>query len=192
MGKAGKPGVMIYFETARAVKRCSFEEKGRLFDAILEYAEFGVVPDLPQPLDMAWAFIVDKLDRDNERYAEIQGKNRVKGLISDFKRNYAPAHGLDPDDKEALTRFIALRSQVNDGPPQLTAVDSGQPIQPTTSPTTSPTATTTPTGTAAAAATPSTAAKNISCLEKTEKKTVDMLYNDRRREAIEKLNTYGG
>lgn len=59
MAKKGKPGVMIYFETARAIKRCSYEEKGRLFDAILEYAEFGVVPELPPPLDMAWAFIVD-------------------------------------------------------------------------------------------------------------------------------------
>ena len=187
MGKAGKPGVMIYFETARAVKRCSFEEKGRLFDAILEYAEFGVVPDLPPPLDMAWAFIVDKLDRDNERYAEIQEKNRVKGLISDFKRNYAPAHGLDPDDKEALEQFIALRSQVNNGQPRLTAVDSGQPIQPTTT----ATATTTATTTAAPTSATSTDIK-IYCPAKTEKKTADMLFSDLRREAINKLDNYGG
>lgn len=189
MGNKGKPGVMIYFETARAAKRCSFEEKGRLFDAILEYAEFGVVPDLPPPLDMAWAFIVDKLDRDNERYTEIQEKNRVKGLISDFKRNYAPAHGFDPDDKEALEQFIALRSQVNNGQPRLTAVDSGQPIQPTTTATT--TATTTGTTTAAPTSATSTDIK-IYCPAKTEKKTADMLFSDLRREAINKLDNYGG
>ena len=188
MGNKGRPGVMIYFETARAIKRCSYEEKGRLFDAILEYAEFGVVPELPPPLDMVWAFIVDKIDRDSARYADIQEKNRMKGIISDFKRNYAPTHGIDPENKAALAEYIKRRTQADNGQPLLTVADSGQPIQPTTA------------GTASAPGTTSASPKE--CLmdngkmvdgpAQTEKKTDDMTFNDKRRKAIEKLETYGG
>lgn len=184
MSKKGKPGVMIYFETARAVKRCSYEEKGRLFEAILEYAEFGVVPDLPPPLDMAWAFIVDKLDRDNERYAEVQEKNQLKGWTSDFKRNYAPEHGLNPEDKVELTKYIEQKRQDGCGQPRLIVADNGQPTQPSTS--------ATGTATLSTPTTPTTDKTKIHCPAKPEKKAADMRYNDLRREAIEKLNTYGG
>lgn len=190
MSKKGKPGVMIYFETARAVKRCSYEEKGRLFEAILEYAEFGVVPDLPPPLDMAWAFIVDKLDRDNERYAEVQEKNQLKGWTSDFKRNYAPEHGLNPEDKVELAKYIEQKRKDSCGQTQLTVADNGQPIQPSTS----ATATATATASASASETAATPAKDkkIHCPARPEKKTADMRYNDLRREAIDKLSSYGG
>lgn len=187
MAKTGKPGVMIYFETARAIKRCSYEEKGRLFDAILEYAEFGVVPELPPPLDMAWAFISERIDSDSARYADIQEKNRMKGIISDFKRNYAPVHGIDPENKAALAEYIKQRTQADNGQPLLTVADSGRPIQPTTTQlqhNTSPYPTT------------------EECLmdnrkmvygpAQNEKKTDDMTFNDKRRKAIVKLETYGG
>ncbi len=186
MAKKGKPGVMIYFETARAIKRCSYEEKGRLFDAILEYAEFGVVPELPPPLDKAWAFIVDKIDRDSERYSDIQEKNRLKGITSDFKRNYAPEHGLDPEDKAALAEYIRQRTQADNGHPLLTVADNGQPIQPTASVITAP----------------STSTSTGGCLMddgemaygavQAERENGDMVFEDRRREAIGKLETYGG
>lgn len=188
MGNKGKPGVMIYFETARAIKRCSYEEKGRLFDAILEYAEFGVVPELPPPLDMAWAFIVDKIDRDSEHYSDIQEKNRMKGIISDFKRNYAPTHGIDPENKAALAEYIKRRTQADNGQPLLTVADSGQPIQPTT-------ATTVAVTTAPAISPKECLMDNGEMVygpAQTEKKTDDMTFNDKRREAIAKLGTYGG
>lgn len=188
MAKKGKPGVMIYFETARAIKRCSYEEKGRLFDAILEYAEFGVVPELPPPLDMAWAFIVDKIDRDSERYSDIQEKNRMKGIISDFKRNYAPTHGIDPEDKAALAEYIKRRTQADNSQPLLTVADNGQPIQPSTA--------------ASAAVTTAPAISPKECLMdnggmvygtvQAEREDDDRVFEDRRREAIGKLETYGG
>ena len=183
MAKKSKPGVMIYFETARAIKRCSYEEKGRL----LEYAEFGVVPELLPPLDMAWAFISERIDNDSARYADIQEKNRMKGIISDFKRNYAPTHGIDPEDKAALAEYIKRRTQADNGQPLLTVADNGRLIQPST------------THLQNSTSSYSTAKE---CLmdngemvygpAQTEKKTDDMTFNDKRREAIAKLGTYGG
>ena len=63
-----KPGVMFYFEVRPCIKRLTFEEKGQLFEAILDYGEFGVVPELSGAVGVAWDFLQPKLDRDSERY----------------------------------------------------------------------------------------------------------------------------
>ena len=59
-----KPGVMFYFDVRPCIKRLDAAEKGRLFEAILDYGEFGVVPELDGALGVAWDFIQPKLDRD--------------------------------------------------------------------------------------------------------------------------------
>lgn len=128
-----KPGVMIYFDTRPFIQRLSVEEQGALFMAILDYAEKGVVPEFNGWLEAVWQFMQPKLDSDDERYAENVRKNQIKGWISDFKRNYAPKHSIDPEDKEELEKYIQLR---------LTSVNSGQPISiptSTSSPATAPT-----------------------------------------------------
>lgn len=63
-----KPGVMFYFDVRPCIRRLDAAEKGRLFEAILDYGEFGIVPDLDGALGVAWDFIQPKLDRDNGRY----------------------------------------------------------------------------------------------------------------------------
>ena len=63
-----KPGVMFYFDVRPCIKRLDINEKGRLFEAILDYGEFGIVPDLGGALGVAWDFIQPKLDRDAGRY----------------------------------------------------------------------------------------------------------------------------
>lgn len=135
----GKPGVMIYFETGRAIKGLDYALKGRLFEAILDYAETGVVPELDGILSAVWPFVSASIDRDTARYEGIREQNRIKGQTSYFKRVYAPAHGIDPEDKAALAAYLAEQTSatVNDSQQQSTAVDRGQPIQPTTT-TTSP------------------------------------------------------
>ena len=75
----GKPGVMIYFETGRAIKTLDYETKGRLFEAILEYAEYGVVPEFDGTLAVVWPFVSDKIDRDSARYEEIKQKRVAAG-----------------------------------------------------------------------------------------------------------------
>lgn len=75
----GKPGVMIYFETGRAIKTLDYETKGKLFEAILEYAEYGVVPEFDGTLAVVWPFVSDKIDRDSARYEEIKQKRVAAG-----------------------------------------------------------------------------------------------------------------
>ena len=135
-----KPGVMIYFETGRAIKGLDYALKGQLFEAILDYAETGTIPELDGILSAVWPFVSASIDRDTARYEGIREQNRIKGQTSYFKRVYAPAHGLDPEDKAALAAYLAeqMPATVNNGQQQSTTVDLCQPIQPTTTPTPAP------------------------------------------------------
>lgn len=69
-----QPGTMLYFDIRPCLKRLSREEKGALFEAILDYAEYGVLPEVDGVLGVAWDFIQPRLDRDKERYETISEK----------------------------------------------------------------------------------------------------------------------
>ena len=64
----GKPGVMFYFEVRPCLNRLSREEKGDLFEAILDYGQYGLLPELDGMAGVAWDFLQPKLDRDHDRY----------------------------------------------------------------------------------------------------------------------------
>ena len=66
-----QPGIMLYFDVRPCLARLTMEEQGRLFNAILNYGEFGAEPDFDYMLGIAWDFIKPRLDRDKERYEEI-------------------------------------------------------------------------------------------------------------------------
>lgn len=74
MGK--RPGVMLYFDVRPSLRRLSDEEKGRLFEAILDYGENGVIPAFEDRLGVAWDFIQPKIDADSQRYQKITGSRR--------------------------------------------------------------------------------------------------------------------
>jgi len=69
-----RPGTMLYFDIRPCLKRLSREEKGVLFEAILDYAEYGMLPEVDGVLGIAWDFIQPRLDRDRERYETISEK----------------------------------------------------------------------------------------------------------------------
>lgn len=86
-----KPGVMFYFDVRPCIKRLSIEEKGRLFEAILDYGEFGIVPDLDGALGVAWDFIQPKLDRDTGRYdKQVEQKQYAAYVREAKKRDQTP------------------------------------------------------------------------------------------------------
>lgn len=77
MEKITPPGVMIYFEIRKPLARLSQEEKGMLFEAILEYAHYGTLPNFEtQAASEAFAEIRPKLDADKKRYQRIKRKKR--------------------------------------------------------------------------------------------------------------------
>lgn len=69
-----KPGVMIYLDMLPVVKQLSNEEKGILFESILEYAQDGTVRKLPPNLNILWPLIEAKLDNDELRYRQTIAK----------------------------------------------------------------------------------------------------------------------
>mgnify|MGYP003299489685 CR=1 FL=1 len=71
-----KPGVMVYFELRGMMKLLSDVEKGKLFEAILEYGETGMVGELTDKLKVAWPLIQMRLDMDNSRYELTVMKRR--------------------------------------------------------------------------------------------------------------------
>lgn len=161
-----KPGVMIYFETGKAIRKLDYEKKGRLFEAIMDYAEFGIEPDLDDGLALAWPFIANAIDRDSQSYAKTV-VGRKKAAYAKWWPAYAAENGLDPQDKTAKERWIdeqmakeakeAETNACNDM--QMHANDANasfamQTMQ--TMPTTTPTPTSTPTSTTTPAPTTTT------------------------------------
>ena len=65
-----RPGVLIYFSLRPAIKRLTLEEKGALFEAILDYAQNGVYPDFDGVLGICWDFVQPLIDADGEAYRD--------------------------------------------------------------------------------------------------------------------------
>ncbi len=65
---AERPGIILYFDMVAPLKRLGYEDKGRLLEAMLEYGQFGVVPELDGVLPFIWDCIQPKLDADAKRY----------------------------------------------------------------------------------------------------------------------------
>ena len=146
---AERPGVMLYFDIEPGLKMLDDPQRGQLLTAIMEYAHFGTVPDFADPLlSMAWSFVKTSIDRDGERYEKAVTKKKISGITSDFKRNYAPKHGISPDDEDALAEYIRQRlsTSVEESQPSTTAVTKTAPSTKLKTPTTTDTK-----GTAAAA-----------------------------------------
>ena len=76
MAEKERPGVMLYFDIRPCLKRLSLEDKGLLFECILDYAQYGELPDLEGMTGVAWDFIQPRIDRDAERYEEVSERRR--------------------------------------------------------------------------------------------------------------------
>ena len=71
-----RPGVMIYFTMRQVLSRLSNEDKGILFDSILQYADTGTVPELPESLYVVWPLIQMNLLQDDLRYRHVVIKRK--------------------------------------------------------------------------------------------------------------------
>ncbi len=74
-----KKSFVLYCEYKDSVSQLSDEEKGKLFAAILEYADTGNVLELSGATAMAFSFIRYQLDINEEKYQEICEKRRRAG-----------------------------------------------------------------------------------------------------------------
>lgn len=71
----GKPGVMIYFGDAEALAPLSDADRGRMFQAIVDYSRDGVLPDFSAPQDTGlaglWVVFKKAVDADSDRYTKV-------------------------------------------------------------------------------------------------------------------------
>lgn len=82
-----RPGVMIYFSLRPVLKYLNDEQLGQLLRAILDYGEYGAVPDFTEPLlAMAWSFVVTGIDRDWEAYREKMDKRKYAAYCREALR----------------------------------------------------------------------------------------------------------
>ena len=82
-----KPGVMFYFDIRPCIKRLEAEDCGKLFEAILDYGEFGILPEFEGILGVAWDFIQPKLDRDTAHYNIKVEKSQYAVYSRECKKN---------------------------------------------------------------------------------------------------------
>ena len=135
----GKPGVMFYFEVRPCLRRLTAEEKGVLFDAILDYGEFGAEPELEGMVGVAWDFLRPRLDRDNDRYErQIDQKQYALYVREAKKQNIQPLsmsdwklrqkEGADREASAAISRYqpmlfdnqtTNINQQTSDSIPQI-------------------------------------------------------------------------
>ncbi len=109
-----KPGIMFYFSTRPCLKRLSLEEKGLLFEALLDYGEFGAVPTFDESpgLAVAWDFMQQLVDRDAERYGVKVMQRRYATFCREAKKR---GEAVIPfDDWAATEENEAHHSTSND------------------------------------------------------------------------------
>ena len=112
-----RPGVMFYFDIRPCIRRLSLEDKGQLFEAILDYAENGIEPELDGALGVAWDFIQPRIDLDSEQY-ELKVETSQYAAFSRERKKL----GLEPIDRDewrSMTdteRHRAILSDESDTP----------------------------------------------------------------------------
>lgn len=81
-----KPGVMLYFDIRPGLAQLTTEQRGQLFDAILDFAEYGTEPKVNGMVALAWAFIKPRIVRDSDAYDLKAKKSRYATYVREQKK----------------------------------------------------------------------------------------------------------
>lgn len=109
-----KPGVMLYFDVRTCLKRLTTEQKGQLFEAILDYGEHRVEPEFGDDigLTIAWDFIRHMVDRDDNRYSDIS-KKRSEAATKRWEKERANAHRNMQADADSANAYSTMQMDAN-------------------------------------------------------------------------------
>ena len=82
-----RPGVMLYFDAVRpAISRLDETQCGALLRSLMDYAQYGVVPELDPMTGLAFDMLVPKIDRDAERYEETREQRQYAAYAREKKK----------------------------------------------------------------------------------------------------------
>lgn len=94
-----KKSFVLYHDIREPLKLLTDAERGKLFLILLDYSEYGVVPELTGAMQMAFAFIKTALDRDNAAWEDKRqkrikaghdgGKKKAENLANLANANFA-------------------------------------------------------------------------------------------------------
>mgnify|MGYP001442068957 FL=1 len=91
-----KNSFVLYTEYAKHIGLLSMEQRGILFTAVMNYATGIELPKMEAATEMAFSFIKEQLDRDDEKYKETLKKRSEAG-----KRGGRPkTNAFDDRDKK--------------------------------------------------------------------------------------------
>lgn len=137
MAEKKKPGVMLYFDIRPCLNRLTDAEQAQLFRAILDYGESNIDPGFENRLGLVWDFVKPMIDRDTDRYQEIQEKRAKAGS----RGGQAKASNAKQNEANLANATFARNDVAKDGKDS-----KAKQIKPTTA-TATATATTTATTT---------------------------------------------
>ncbi len=83
---SAKNSFLLYFDIREPLELLSDAERGRLFLAILNYAESGELPNFDGAVKMAFSFIKKSIDRDAAKWESVCQKRAEAGRIGGLAR----------------------------------------------------------------------------------------------------------
>lgn len=94
-----KDSFVLYTKINEVVRELTYEQKGKLFQAILDYEETGEQPELDQILRLVFIPIKQDLDRNNEKW-EAQSRARSEAGKKGMASRYGKAQTTEPNKTE--------------------------------------------------------------------------------------------
>ena len=82
-----RPGFMLYFELVPALASLDDREAGRLFKALMAYAQHGELQELHGLAEFAFLVMRPRIDKDEENYREKCRKTAYAAYVRLLKRN---------------------------------------------------------------------------------------------------------
>ena len=131
-----QPGVMLYFDVRESIAQLSYEEKGMLLDAILDYGQHGREPEFAGGgLCFIWPFVRKDIHRDSERYKERQLHAKVAADKRWAKRNESM-----PEDAQVCSTMPEMPTTPTPAPSPTSSAAAAPPTAAAASETTPPAA----------------------------------------------------
>lgn len=126
MQQENKTGFLLYANYFDILQDLSNEDAGVLFKAILNYQANNIIPELPSHLNMAFKFIKNQFDVDEEKYNKKLEKARENGLKGgrpkkeETEKNqknqtvFKKTNGLKKSYKDNVNVNVNVNDNVND------------------------------------------------------------------------------
>lgn len=106
-----KNSMVLYYDIRAPLEALTDAERGKLFLALLDYAENGVEPHFRGGLHIAFSFIRSSIDRDAKKWAETVERRREAGRKSAQLRAEQSA-GVDTCSREGAEAAVPVPGSV--------------------------------------------------------------------------------